>query len=115
MSITTAINELVHATYELFASVLGGLYHLFASVFGGLYHLFSSFFIAIARLLEDAVHLFTDAIGGVLAFAGDAGKLVLGNIVLIGLAVAASFLYVTYRQQQGRPVKPAGGSLKSKN
>jgi phage-related protein len=115
-SITDLIGSIVSAITSIFTGILGLFQHLFNTVFGIISTLFAAVGTTIAGLAQTFEGLlkfllseFPSATSKLIALRHWVDELqnsnaVTGNILVIGLVLAALFIYSIYQQRGGKPI-----------
>jgi len=93
-SIFQSLSDLVVSIFEVVSSIFKTVFDLFYNAIAMVGHLF-------AGILNMALEFFR----GIIELAGGIGKFLLGNILVIGVLVAAFFGFTEYQRRQGRTVK----------
>ncbi|KAJ5489721.1 hypothetical protein N7539_004611 [Penicillium diatomitis] len=93
-SILGSIKDLITSVFEVIFSVFHGAFDLVSNFVAGLFQTIIGFF-----------HMALSTVGNVFETAGDVGKFVASNVVVIALIAAGVFGYLQYQARQGRPVK----------
>jgi phage-related protein len=115
-SITDLMGSIVSAITSVFTGIIGLFQHLFNTIFGIIGTLFSAVGTSIAGLAQTFEGLLKFLLSG---FSSVASKLValhywmdklrtsntaIGNILVIGIILAALFIYSIYQQKGGKPI-----------
>lgn len=119
-SVTSSINDLigsiVSAITSIFTGILGIFQHLFNTIFGVVGTLFSAVGTSIAGLAQTFEGLLKfllsespSAASNIVAMRHWVDELqrsnaVIGNILVIGIVIAALFIYSVYQQRGGKPI-----------
>lgn len=115
-SITDLIGSIVSAITSIFTGILGLFQHLFNTIFGIFGTLFSAIGTSIAGLAQTFEGLlkfllseFPSAASKIFALRHLVDELqnsnaIIGNILVIGLVLAALFIYSIYQQKGGKPI-----------
>ncbi|OCL03357.1 hypothetical protein AOQ84DRAFT_347823 [Glonium stellatum] len=93
-SIFQSLSDLVVSIFEVIGSIFKTVFDLFYNSFAMVGHLFAGI-----------INMILEFFKGVVELAGGIGKFLFGNILVIGVLVAAFFGFLEYQRRQGRTVK----------
>ncbi|MCJ1477803.1 hypothetical protein MMC13_006476 [Lambiella insularis] len=91
--IVESIGNIISSIMGLFASIFQTILDIFASIFHAIISAIQSVFSVIGTLGRDLVDLMSGLVG-----------FLLGNIVIIGVLIAAFVGYTVFQQRQGKSV-----------
>ncbi|KAF2264993.1 hypothetical protein CC78DRAFT_567975 [Lojkania enalia] len=99
-SIISSLTDLVKSVFEVIWSFFTTAGHLAQRTLGFMLHIF-----------EAAINVGIEFLKGLVELAGGIVQFVLGNILILGIIVAAFFGYLQYQRKQGNTVRVGNKKL----
>jgi len=91
--LVSAVTDLFHSFYELFASFFTTLFNLVYGLVDG-----------VVSFITGVLSLFAHTVTGVLEVVGETGKFLVGNLFFIAIIGGGAWAYLRYQKQQGNAV-----------
>jgi len=87
------------------------IFELFAAFFSTLFHLVQTLLNAVGNFFAGIVHLVASTVKGTAEVAGETGKFLIGNALIIIVIAAGVVGFLRYQKSQGKPVVVGGKKL----
>ncbi|TAQ89319.1 hypothetical protein B7494_g2337 [Chlorociboria aeruginascens] len=102
-SVVDSLSSLVSSLFHAITATIGSIVAVFQSLLGAILGVFQTFFAAVGTAISGLAQTFEGLV-----------KFLLGNIVVIGGAIAAFVAYSWYQQRSGRTVSQAPAPVTAK-